>query len=159
EADRAARLGADRDLRNTESRRSDPGRASPPRVGSGRSPASEAEERIKSMSEKAGADRINRSERERRTAGGTREVERSAMPPTGTVEFPKDWAKRIASSKFRQTGPQLTEKEKKLLKALNSTLSVDFKDNKLEDVVDYLSERTGLTILLDKSALRDAKVD
>jgi hypothetical protein len=84
------------------------------------------------------------------------DIDKSATPPKGDIEFPppEKWA---ALTKARGQ-KKLTEKEQQILKTLDSSIKADFKDSKLEDVVDYLQARTGLTIILDKAAMDEAGV-
>src|SRR6185295_19316554 len=56
-------------------------------------------------------------------------------------------------------GPQMTEKEVKLLKTLNSVMSVDYDNDKLKSVVNHLQDKTGLTILVDPASLTDLNID
>jgi hypothetical protein len=58
-----------------------------------------------------------------------------------------------------QRKKKLSAKEVALLKALNSVLTVPFEKTPLREAIDYLSEKTGLTILLDDASLRDAMVE
>src|SRR5262249_61514061 len=62
-----------------------------------------------------------RAERDRRVAGVFLDVERSSVPPRGVIDYPKYWAQL---SKMRKPidAPKPTEREKALLRALNSTL-------------------------------------
>jgi hypothetical protein len=53
----------------------------------------------------------------------------------------------------------MTVKEKAIFKALNSSISVQFKDSRLEDVIEYLETVTGLTIALDKNALDSLNIN
>src|SRR5207253_667559 len=56
-------------------------------------------------------------------------------------------------------GNKLSAKEIALLKAMNSTLSVDFKGNSFKEVLEYLQVKTGLTIIVDENSLKDAMVE
>lgn len=94
-------------------------------------------------------------ERQRRLGGTLRDVDRAATPPRGDLEFGRDWQSRIAK---RTSGPSLTAKEKAIFKALGSSITVTFKKERLEAVLDYLSDRTGLPIVLDKRAMDEAQV-
>ena len=85
-------------------------------------------------------------------------LEASATPITGVVEYPKYWAK-LTESRKNLTGTRLTAKEVSLLKALNSTLSINFKSAPFKDVLEYLQEKTGLAIIVDENALKEAMVD
>jgi hypothetical protein len=95
-------------------------------------------------------------DRERGINGVLTEVDRSAIPIRGELKFPKDWRKRMAK---RKVGPQLTKKEILLLRALNSVITVNFNENKFDDVIDYLQTKTKQNILVDKQALKDKDID
>jgi hypothetical protein len=97
-----------------------------------------------------------RREKERRILGVFTELDKAATPIVGDIEFPKDWKQKMA---LRPKGAALTKKEAFIMKLLNSVISVDFKDNKFDDIIQYLEEKTGLTIFVDKEALKDAMVD
>ncbi len=99
-----------------------------------------------------------RAERANGFTGAMRGVETSAVPITGDVTFAKNW-KELSEIRKKTVGPQLSAKEVALLKALNSTISVDFKDMPLKDVLNYLMDRTGLPIIVDQASLREAMVD
>jgi hypothetical protein len=94
-------------------------------------------------------------ERETGTRRTMEEIERSSIPIVEDVKFPRDWKKRLALRK----PADISKKEAAILRILNSTISVDFKDNKLEDIISYLQDKTGQTIFLDKDALKDAMVE
>lgn len=85
-------------------------------------------------------------------------LEASATPIDGVVEYPKYWAK-LTETRKNFAGTKLTPKEVSLLKALNSTLSVDFKNNTFKDVIEYLQLKTGLTIVVDETSLKEAMVE
>jgi hypothetical protein len=55
--------------------------------------------------------------------------------------------------------PKLSQAEKDLLKMLNSTLSVDFKNTPLKDVIEYLHDKTGQNIFIDENSLKEAMVE
>jgi len=80
------------------------------------------------------------------------------MPTDADVTFPKNW-KEMSERRKLYAGPRLSPKEVALLKALNSTLSVDFNGTTLQKAVEYLQERTGQTIIIDEGSLKDASVD
>jgi hypothetical protein len=99
--------------------------------------------------------------REQRAKGGASvfsSLEVAATPIDGVVEYPKYWAKLTESRKNR-FGTRLSEKEVALLKSLNSTMSVDFKGFFLKDVLEYIQEKTGMTIIVDESSLKEANAD
>jgi hypothetical protein len=86
-----------------------------------------------------------------------REVARSAIPPRGDIEFPsrEKW-ERITKMRSK---PNLTEKEKTLMKALDSPVTVSFQGSNFQGVLDYLETVTGQPIVLDKATLEAAGID
>lgn len=80
------------------------------------------------------------------------EQARSNIPATDTVEFPKDWAQKSAK-RLKST---LSAAEMKLIQALNTPIPAEFKAARLQDAVDYISQKTGQPIFLDKAALDEA---
>jgi hypothetical protein len=96
-----------------------------------------------------------RREREAGRVAVIREIDRSLMPTDGVVTFPKDWKKRVA----KRTPVLLTKKEKAILRILNSVISVDFKDQSFDAVIEYLQDKTGQPMLVDKQALADANIE
>jgi hypothetical protein len=63
----------------------------------------------------------------------------------------------LAATERRQQ--KLTAKEKALLKMLNSTLSVDFKDTAFNEAIEYLQEKTGQPIIIDEGSLKEANIE
>src|SRR5262249_31385193 len=74
----------------------------------------------------------------------------------GDVEFPKDWANKVGRDPSQ---PKLTKQEIALLKALNSTLSVNYNGVSFKEGIEDLQERTGQTILLGQASLEEAMVE
>lgn len=91
-------------------------------------------------------------------AGALNQVEASATPIEGVVEYPKYW-QQLTENHKKIVGPKLTPQEVALLKALNSTLSVDFNGQRLREVIEYLQEKTGQAIILDEGSLKEANVE
>ncbi len=98
--------------------------------------------------------RSTRSDSQQRTASISRDIDRSATPPSRDVEFPKDFQERTKN----RTAVSMTKKEKDILKALNTPVSVAFKDSRFQDVIDYLHTVTKQPIMLDQIALDEAKI-
>jgi hypothetical protein len=96
-----------------------------------------------------------RAEGDSRGRSTLREIDRSAALPRGDIEFPKDWKARVAKRK----PAILTKREKALLRILNSVISVNFKEQTFSSVLDYLRDKTGQPIIVDKEALEEANVD
>jgi len=86
------------------------------------------------------------------------DIDRSNIAPTHDMEFPpaEQW---IAMTKLRSKNNQVTEAERAILKALNAVVSVDFKDQHFNGVVDWFQHQMKTTIILDKSALEDVGVN
>jgi hypothetical protein len=93
-----------------------------------------------------------RKEKEQRRVVAIRDMERSATMPSGDIEFPKDWKEK---TERRRKATALSKEEVEMLQALARPVSVEFKNSKLQDVVDYLSTMARQPIVLDKSALEE----
>lgn len=100
--------------------------------------------------------RTLRTEGQRRFNGTMASVERSSMPAVDDVEFPSDW--RAKSERRAKLLVQMTAKEKAILDALNSPVSVNFKGSRFEDVIRELEKVSGQSILLDKQSLDEAQI-
>jgi hypothetical protein len=96
-------------------------------------------------------------DKDRRVVGVYRDVDRSGLPPKGDVEFPKNWDE-LSKRRLKSSGPKLTAKEKAILQALGAPISVDFKDSRFEDVIEYLQTVMGQPIIVDKASLDAAGV-
>jgi hypothetical protein len=96
-----------------------------------------------------------RNDKERRLSSVSRDIDRTSTPPSGDIEFPKDFRER---TKNRGSAPSLTAKEKAIITALDTPITVSFKDSRFQDVIDYLSTLIGQQILLDNNALEEAKI-
>ena len=91
----------------------------------------------------------------RRTEGfrGTlQEVEKSAVPQAEDITFPDDW---VEKSKRRSPANNLTAKERAIMEALARPISVDFENNTLSSVLEYLGKAMGQDIVTDKQALEE----
>jgi hypothetical protein len=100
--------------------------------------------------------RRDKSDSERRLASASRDISRSATPPLTELEYPEDWQKRIKNRSGMDSS--FTEKEKAILRALNTPISVDFKGSRIEEVVEYLSNAIKQPIVLDNAALGEAQI-
>lgn len=92
---------------------------------------------------------------EQRLLAAYRDIERSTVLPNGEVEFPKDWKEK---TKNRTSTVQLTEREKSILRSLNTPISVNFKNSKFDGVIEYLSTITGQPIIVDPEAMKEVEV-
>lgn len=119
-------------------------------------PAIEGLRRTTAAANQLARERSRRGERDRRLSSGMNEVDRSAMAPSGEVEFPKDWAEK--TRRRQKMAEQVTPKERAILRALSSPVSVKYKDSPLEDALEYLATVTNQPILLDRAALKESDV-
>ena len=78
------------------------------------------------------------------------------MPPADDITFPKDFRERTKNRKSQLI--PLTAKEKAIMQSLGTPISVNFKDSRFEDVIEYLATFTNQPIVLDKNDLADAQV-
>jgi hypothetical protein len=84
-----------------------------------------------------------------------RGVHESAAPSGKDMEFPKNWTDLVAK---RGKGVEMTKAEKALMKALDTVIEANFDNLRFEDVIKYLEDKTGVTILLDKLAMEQQAV-
>jgi hypothetical protein len=117
-------------------------------------PAAQASGRTTSAAEQVMNARKLQKDRERRLAAGFQDIDASASPPSGDLEFPKNWKEK---TKGRTNTIELSAKEKSILQALNTTISVNLRNSKLEDVIEYLQTYTNQAILLDKESLKEVE--
>ena len=87
-------------------------------------------------------------------------IEKSPVIPSDAtgIAFPKNWA-ALTKLRAKSVGPQMTPEEIKLLKTLNSAMSVNFDGEKFRSAIDYLQDRTGLTIVIDDASMKDAMIE
>jgi hypothetical protein len=119
-------------------------------------PAVQANNRISSVTNQLESGRQFQAERDRGVVGILGEIEKSARAlPKDDIEFPKDWKER---TKLRGKQSQLSQKEKAILRILDSSISVQFKDTPLKDVIEYLQTYLGQPIVVDMAALNAAEI-
>jgi hypothetical protein len=70
------------------------------------------------------------------------------------ITFPADWNKPSPPCANRQ----LVNQARKLLKALNTPMTIDVQDSTLEDVLTYLQDKAGITIVLPQAILDEWKI-
>jgi hypothetical protein len=78
----------------------------------------------------------------------------SSIPETADRSFPPDWKEK---SERRSPAMQLTQIERRVLKALNSPISIDFKSEPLENVINYLQKQIGEPIVIPTEVLAEVK--
>lgn len=79
-----------------------------------------------------------------------------SLPAVRDVEFPKNWSE-ITERRLKQV--KMTEKEKKIIEALDRPVSVSFNDKPFEEALQELSNQLDQPLLLDKKSLEDLLVD
>jgi hypothetical protein len=85
-----------------------------------------------------------------------RDVDRSALPATGDIEFPKDWKEKTAR---RLKTVELTAREKKIIEALDKPISVNWNGKMLEEALQELSTVMDQNLFLDKKSIADLGID
>jgi hypothetical protein len=106
------------------------------------------------------ATRNIKTSKERGFVGAMRDVEKSAIPISGDIEFSKDpEVIRRREMRAKTYGNKLSPKEQAIVRALNTPISVNFKGDRFQDVIEYLATVTNQPILLDKTDLQEAQID
>jgi hypothetical protein len=115
----------------------------------------DAKKTVRSIGDSINEGKRIRREKESGFQAVARDNEKSSIPNARNITFdPKVWARAA-----KRTTVTLTKKEMAILKILNSVISVNFQSQKFEEVIDYLQDKTGLNILLDKEALKEKEID
>jgi hypothetical protein len=116
----------------------------------------EAKDRLDRVRGGLASDKKISSEREQRWLDFFRETDRSMVLPKGDYEVN---AKRLAwIMANRKVGPQMTKKEKEIMKILNSVLTVEWEDAKLREVLDHLEKKTGQKLMIDKKTMDEVEI-
>jgi hypothetical protein len=85
------------------------------------------------------------------------DVQRSALPPRGDIEFPKDWAEKTERRR-KMFEVQLSPEEESILQALETKIGQGL-DAPFEETVQHLSNLIDKPIYLDKKSLEEAGLD
>ncbi len=123
----------------------------------GRTPSSSGLERASRASGALKELRDIRDERDVRYQRAYVNLMKSTIPIDGEVEFPP--AEKWREMTKRRTKSDLTDKEKVLLKALNTPVTTQFKDQPIQNVLEEFEKRYGITIELDKLGLEQAQLN
>jgi hypothetical protein len=132
-----------------------PATTEPPAAAGQRSTYDTASERIRSMSGRVAQARELRDKQADRFTGTLTRVDRAATPPRSDYDLPDDW---LEKSRKRSPAAKLTEQEKKILEALKKPVEVDYNMATFQSVIDHLSKKMGVDIIVDKQALDEAAV-
>jgi hypothetical protein len=122
------------------------------------SPATQALRRTTDIANQVADNRSLRQERQRGFDGALRSVDKSAVMPSGDVEFPKDWKART-KNRLPAGAVRMTPKEKAIMQALDTPLTVNFEDSPFDAVIEYLQTLTGQSILMNREALDAAGIN
>ena len=84
------------------------------------------------------------------------DVMRSSLPPAGDIEFPKDWKEKTAR-RLKQV--ELSDREKKLIEALDKPVTVDWVNRPFDEALQELSNVLDERLFLDKKSIEDLGID
>jgi hypothetical protein len=99
-----------------------------------------------------------KSQKEGGWALGMNDVEKSSILPKDpdfNFPSPEKW-REITKARTKSSA---TEREKAILKALDTPMTVSFEGSTLEAAIDYLQTLSGVTIVVDKSTLEGAGIN
>jgi len=128
--------------------------ATRPASDPGKERIAELDRLLKTRREIVQASRVDQLDRAERLNRVFESVEKSASVDTLTEKFPDNW---VELSKKRTT-VKMTDTERQILKALQSTLKVEYEGEKFQDVLDHLRKVTGLPLSADRRALEEAGI-
>ncbi|MCS7044935.1 MAG: hypothetical protein NZO58_01130, partial [Gemmataceae bacterium] len=148
--DEAAALRAEQKARNDARTGRDQG--SKTTVSQG--PAAVASQYIEQRNAQLAAVNKQKAEANERNLNTLAGLQRGAVPIDGDIQFSKDWARISERGK-----PKLTEKEIAMLRALNSTLSVNFDKLPFSEVINQLQNKAGISIVMDEASVREVNLD
>lgn len=122
-------------------------------------PAVQASSVIAGINSSVSGAEIRRGDSNRRTVAALQSVDRSAQVPRGDIEFPsaKKW-KEMTERRKLLAGNGVSAKEKAIMKALNTTLDVNFDNTSFDDAIQYISTKIGQPIILDKDSYKNALI-
>src|SRR5262249_9144592 len=119
-------------------------------------PAAQSAGRTSSTADRVQEARRLQNETEQRRLGAFVDIDKSNVLPRGDIDYgdPAKWRELTKRRKVEQ----MTETEKALLDALNAPITLDLKNAKFEEVIDYLETKMGQSIMIDQAALEAAGV-
>jgi hypothetical protein len=85
-------------------------------------------------------------------------ADKSAIPPRGDIDFPPDWTDKAGKRKDPNVVP-LTDKEKRIIEALDKPVTIVGKDKPLEYLLQELSTTMDQPLLIDERSLKDLDID
>ncbi|MFM8932416.1 MAG: hypothetical protein ACKOS8_11130 [Gemmataceae bacterium] len=84
-----------------------------------------------------------------------REIEAAGVPIVGDMVFPDDWAEK---TKRRSANARMSEKERAIIKALGSSMSMTMEGEQLKYFLDAMEKQLGIPLVIDKQALETAGI-
>jgi hypothetical protein len=117
-------------------------------------PAVTAGSRINSTADRVADARGLRLDKDGRWVAALNDVGKSAMPPLSDREFPKNW-KELSE---RRNPSKMTAKEKAIMTALSTPVTLNFKDAPFQEVMDWIKTKFDIPVLVDKSALDEVQI-
>jgi hypothetical protein len=105
----------------------------------------------------AAADELARQMAERTTLA-LNDVQRSAMPAKGDIEFPPGWKEKM-DARDKAQFEQLDAETVAILEALDKPVKQGIPSGPFREVVQALSDATGKPIYLNEDALKEAGID
>jgi hypothetical protein len=117
-------------------------------------PAAQAERIRTSVVKARDADADVRAKREMAFLRIGQSIDESSIPQAEDIRFPDNW-EEITKKRSKMN---ITPEEAKVLKALNSPVTIDLKDSTLEAVVNYLKDKTGVEINVPKLILEERNI-
>lgn len=122
-------------------------------------PAVQASSVMSSITNSVSGARLRQGDRNARTVAAMDSVDRSSLPPKGDVEFPSaaKW-KAMTERRKMLSGSAMSKKEQAIMKALATTLDVNFDNTPFDDAIQYISTKIGQPIILDKDSYKNALI-
>lgn len=85
--------------------------------------------------------------------------ERAITPPIGLVDYPKDWPAKTFNRGSLSSYADDPADRRTLATIQNAEFPVDFRDNRLADVFDFVGKLTNVDMDVDWDSLREAGID
>jgi hypothetical protein len=85
-------------------------------------------------------------------------IQKSAMPAIRDIEFPKGWTE-LSERRLNANKPAMTDREKKIIEALDTPVTVNFMERPFEEALQDLSTSLNQPLLVDKKSLDDLGID
>jgi len=97
----------------------------------------------------------DREEYSKSTLSNMNDIDRASAPQVADVTLPDDWAEK---SKRRSAAMQMSPKQRNLMKALTSPVSVDLTGRNFQTFQDEMEKHLGVPFVLDRAAMDQMSV-